>query len=298
MKKKNLSIIGVGMMGGSIGLSLKKLKLPYHVVGIGRNMARLSKALKSGICDQVTTDLVSGVKEAELVIICTPVEEILPHIKKIHSHLKPGAILTDVGSTKGELLKQIKAFYSTLKNPPIFIGGHPLAGSEKTGSGNASVDLYQGSTVVLCPLEAKAIKNYLIKLKIFWKGLGAKPIVLAPEIHDILVAQTSHLPHVLAGVLVRFIERLSKQDRNAFKLLAGSFRDLTRIADSDPIQWAQICSQNKNFILGAMISYRDMLTKIISQIENSKNSFSDWESFFSGAKKARKALLLKNPKLA
>ena len=285
------------MMGGSIGLSIKKLKLPYHVVGIGRNRTRLSKALKFGVCDQVTTDLVQGVKDAELVIICTPVEEIVPTIKKIYSYLKPGAILTDVGSTKGNLLKEVETFYATLKNPPIFIGGHPLAGSEKTGAINSSAHLYQGSTVVLCPLETQLTKKYLIELRNFWKGLGAKTIVLEPQIHDILVAQTSHLPHLLASGFVLFIERLSKQDSNAIQLLAGSFRDLTRIADSDPLQWAQICSQNENFILGSIKTYRDLLTRIINQIENSKNSFSDWESFFSRAKKARKELLKKNPRL-
>ena len=129
-----------------------------------------------------------------------------------------------------------------------------------------------------------------------WQFVGARTLVLAPQIHDILVAQTSHLPHVLASALVQLLSGLSRRDADAAKLLAGSFRDLTRIVDSDSRQWAEICSANQKFLIGAIKSYRDVLQRILQKLESCPDPLSEWESFFSSARKDREHLLSKSLK--
>ena len=289
MKKESVALIGVGMMGGSLGRAIRKRKLPYRVVGIGRNLTRLKKAKKFEACDEVTVNLREGVENASIVVICTPVHEIVPQIKKILPYLKPNAVVTDIGSVKYAIVEGVLS----LQNPSLhFIGSHPLAGSEKTGVENSNADLYQGAAVVLTPL--KHSNRGFESIKKMWESLGARVLIMEPEIHDILVAQTSHLPHLLAGAFVQQISSLQKRDRRAAKLLAGSFKDFTRISDSDPRQWAEICQTNQKFVVGALKSYRDILARLIQNIESSKNSFPALSQFFSVAKEGRESLLYSN----
>ncbi len=280
------------MMGGSLGLAVKKKRLPYRVVGVGRNAFRLALAKKLKACDEVTTDFRKGIAEADLVVLCMTVNEIVPSFKKILPHLKPSAIVTDIGSVKSEIMNGVREVTShkSQVSSPIFVGGHPLTGMEKTGVENAKSDLYEKSTVVLCPLNEEQSPDLNVLSK-FWKSLGAQTLVLAPEIHDILVAQTSHLPHILAGALVRQIAGLDRRDPDTSKLLAGSFRDLTRIVDSDSRQWAEICASNQKFLVGAIKSYRDILLALLKTIEGSKDPVRDWEDFFSQAQESRERLL-------
>lgn len=293
MKKKVLAVIGVGLMGGSLGLAVKKKRLPYHVIGIGRKPAKLRRAKKLGVCDEVTSDFTKGVSRADLVVICTPVFNIISTFEKILPHLKRNAVVTDVGSVKGFVMEKARL----LNLPPAvtFIGGHPLAGSEKTGAENALPDLYLNATVVLTPSDFSRRKEIKM-LEQLWRSVGAKPVVMEPDVHDILVAQTSHLPHVLSSGYVHLIRRLQDRDPNTAKLLSGSFRDLTRISDSDPLQWSQICSANRKFVLGSIKSYRDILTRVLQNAEASHDDFPVWEDFFSSARKGRQFLLPKTSK--
>jgi prephenate dehydrogenase len=291
--KKVVAIIGVGMMGGSLGLALRKRRSPYRVVGIGRNAGRLARARNLGACDRVTTDFKKGLENADLVVIGTTVGEIVPAFRRISPFLRAGAVVTDIGSVKAAILRDANQVLESRpkgSGVPDFIGGHPLAGSEKSGVANAREDLFAGATVVLCP-RAGIRKSSLGAIRSLWRSAGAKPIVLDPEIHDILVAQTSHLPHVLAAALVKMLANLKSSDPDSPKLLAGSFRDLTRIADSDPRQWAEIACANQKFILGAVRSYRDVMKRILETVESAEDPFSKWESFFSEAKRDRKLLL-------
>lgn len=285
MAKKTLAIFGVGLMGGSIGLAVKKKRLPWRVIGIGRNAARLALAKKKGALDETSTDpaCASG---ADLVILCTAVSQIVPSFQKIRPHLKTGAWVSDIGSVKSPIMKEIFDASPEAR----FVGGHPLAGSEKTGAENSRADLYEGATVALCP-GPESSKTGLKILENFWKSLGARPLAMEPEIHDILVAQTSHLPHVLAASLVRLVSALNSRDIHAGKLLAGSFRDMTRIADSDPRQWAEISAANQKFIIGALKSYRDILLDLIKKFDQPGAGVSDWEDFFSKARAGRREIL-------
>ncbi len=281
-----VSIIGVGMMGGSLGLALRRKK-SARVIGVGRNLKKLSLAKSRGACDEVTTDLSRGVSKSDVVVICTAVSQIIPALHSIIPHLKPGTIVTDIGSVKSKIMDGARDIFSSPK--AVFIGAHPLAGSEKTGVQNADAHLYKGATVVLCPSEGASNRAVQV-LRVLWKSVGAGTVVMSPEVHDLLVAQTSHLPHVLSAALVQMISGLSRRDNNTPRLLAGSFRDLTRISDSAPEQWAEICGSNQKFVLGALKSYRDILSRCI---QNAERESSSWLSFFGNARKARARLLAK-----
>lgn len=283
-----VAIVGVGMMGGSLGRALRRRGKSYRVTGIGRDKSRLAAAKKIGACDEVSTDLSQGVQSADIVVLCTPVDRIAPTAIKILPSLKPGAVVTDIGSVKAPILESLDSKFSASQNV-FFIGAHPLAGSEKTGPQNSNPDLYEGATTVLCPLDGiPAAKLRLVKD--LWRAAGSETVEMAPEIHDLLVAQTSHLPHVLSGALVQMIEGLSRRDKNTPKLLAGSFRDMTRISDSLPEQWAEICGLNRKYVIGALKSYRDILNRIIREAEGSG---ADWLPFFERSSKARASLFSK-----
>ncbi|OGR87398.1 MAG: hypothetical protein A3A86_00200 [Elusimicrobia bacterium RIFCSPLOWO2_01_FULL_60_11] len=285
MAKRTLAILGVGLMGGSIGLAVKKRRLPWRVIGIGRSAARLAAAKRKGALDEFSTDPARAI-EADLVILCSAVSDIVPSFEKIMPHLKAGAWVSDIGSVKSPVMKEIFDASPEAR----FVGGHPLAGSEKTGAENARADLYEGATVALCPGPSGS-KAGLKVLKGFWESLGAKPLLIEPDIHDILVAQTSHLPHVLAAALARLVSALNGRDARTGRLLAGSFRDMTRIADSDPRQWAEISAANQRFILGALKSYRDILLDLIKKFESPGTGAAEWEDFFSKARAGRRDLL-------
>jgi len=290
--KETVAIIGMGMMGASLGKTIKSRGIPYRVLGLGRNSKHLNQAMVLGACDAVTVDLNAGVQEADIVVICTPVDTIPNMVEQILPTLKKTAIVTDIGSVKSTIVEAINNL-SSEKMDFCFIGAHPLCGSEKTGAENFQEDLYKGSTVVLTPLESNS-KEAVGKLKNFWQKVGCKVLVMEPEVHDILVAQTSHLPHVLAGCLVKLIARLQKQDERVKDILAGSFKDMTRICASDPNQWREIVQGNEKFVMGALKSYRDLLTHLISEVEKGIDTSKVWNSHFVEAQQARAELLPKN----
>ncbi len=300
-------------MGGSLGLALRRRKFA-RVIGVGRDPKKLSAAKRRGTCDEVSTDLAAGVSRADIVVLCTSVSAILPTIRKILPHLKSGAVVTDIGSVKSDIVAGAENMFSS--SSVQFIGGHPLAGSEKTGSENADVSLYQGATVVLCAGnnggfgggsggDSRTLRPLSV-LKSLWKSAGADCVEMGPEIHDLLVAQTSHLPHVLSAALVQLISGLARRDKNTPRLLAGSFRDMTRISDSAPEQWAEISSANQKFLTGALKSYRDILSRLIRDIERGtpgpasgqSAQASAWLPFFTAARKDRAALLAKKSRKA
>lgn len=283
---RTVSIIGVGMMGGSLGLALRRARFA-RVIGLGRDPKKLSAAKRRGACDEVSTDWAQGVSRSELVVVCTTVPNILPSLRKILPHLKSGAVASDIGSVKSDIAAQAGKLFAGSR--AYFIGGHPLAGSEKTGSEHADASLYRGATVALCP-PAGSPARAAAALRALWKAAGADCVAMGADVHDLLVAQTSHLPHVLSAALVQLIAGLSRRDRNAPRLLAGSFRDMTRISDSDPEQWTEICGANQKFVLGALKSFRDILSRRIREAERGEGG---WFPFFAAARKDRAALLSK-----
>lgn len=287
---KTVAIIGVGLIGGSIGMALKK-KTKMKIIGVGRHRHKLLKALKLRAVDEITTDFCLGVKNADLVIIATPVDVIGLTVKKILPCLKEGCIITDVGSVKGSVVKEIQKIIS--KRCLFFIGGHPMAGSEQKGVDVARNNLFDNAVCVLTP-SSKSSSGALKIVQDIWQKAGAKVIKMSPVRHDNIVSCTSHLPHILASSLVDLVYKLDKKDRNVSLLTAGSFRDITRVASSDPILWTEICLRNKSSILSTIKQF-SLVLKQIETLINQNNRVKLSKSF-SNSKKVRDNILSKTRK--
>lgn len=288
-----VSIIGVGLMGGSFGLALKKKRLARQVVGIGRHIRKLKEAKRLGAVDSYTTDFARGVKDSDIVLIAAPVGRIPLIVKRILPHLKDGCIITDVGSTKGKVVKKVQEILAKSagkgRRPEVsFVGGHPMAGSEKQGVRNARADIFSGTTCVLTPAD----KNSRQAVKVMgdlWKRMGARIILLKPEEHDYLVAYTSHLPHVLASTLANLIGAVRKRDPRASRIIAGSISDMTRIADSNPDMWIDICLSNSRAISKSIRVMVESLEKIKKSIEKKRKK--DLQDLFNKGRLARRKLI-------
>ena len=251
---ERLAIVGVGLLGGSVAKAVRAQALAREVVGIGRDLARLGPALRDGALDRVTTDLAEGVAGADRILLAAPVlanETLLPRVWQAAS---PGAVLTDVGSTKRGIAAAADRLAAG-RSEVHFVGSHPMAGSEKSGYAVARVDLFQGATVVVTPTEssdAGAAKG----VGEFWAALGARVVVLEPAAHDRAVAAISHLPHVAAWALVDAVVRFEPE---ALSIAARGFKDTTRIAASDPEVWREILLDNREAVRGSLAAFRGAL---------------------------------------
>ena len=245
-----VAIVGVGLLGGSLGLALKKKKIARSVVGLGRNADRLKRAIRKRAIDEyyLEPNWMQGVQDAEIVVLCTPVGDIVRIARKISKWLPAGSIITDVGSTKQSIVQQLNKFCQQQKKPIYFVGSHPMAGSEQTGVDAAVLDLYKNAVCLITPTKYTA-KNAIEKVSRLWQSVGGKVIFLSPEVHDRYVAAISHLPHIIAASLVNAVETLNKKDKILIQLAAGGFKDTTRIASSNPEIWRDICLENQNSIL-------------------------------------------------
>lgn len=252
-----VSIIGVGLIGGSIGLAIKSSKLKIkNVIGIGRNVKRLKLARKIGAADEITTDIKKGVKDADIVFVCLPVGLIAKTIKNIIPFCKKNVIITDVGSVKAPIVNEIDRFLTThylLLTTSCFIGGHPIAGSEKTSVKYASKDLFKNAAVVLTPTN-KTDKKSLDIVKKLWEKMKAKVKIMSPHRHDKILSMTSHLPHAVAFALVNSADN--------FEFAGNGFKDTTRIASSDPEMWADIIFNNRTNVRQAIKRMKFELEKI------------------------------------
>ncbi|MCE9625886.1 MAG: prephenate dehydrogenase/arogenate dehydrogenase family protein [Deltaproteobacteria bacterium] len=253
---KNVAILGLGLIGGSIALELKKRRLAQRVVGYNRSAPSRRAALRLGACDAVFEDSRQAVKDADLVILATPVRSIPELATQIAPYLKVGALVTDVGSTKAAL---VKAAAKALPKHAVFIGGHPIAGTENTGMASAELDLFQNRWWVLTPPQGKK-SQALSRLTRWVKDLGAKPVSMSPEAHDRILGAVSHLPHVLAYALIHAVAKDS--GGKALKFAGRSFRDVTRIAASSPDMWVDIALDNRGPLLDWLKKYEKVLVGI------------------------------------
>ncbi len=239
---RKVSIIGVGFMGGSLGLALKKHGLASEVVGISHRQVTLDKAIELKAIDAGTTDLIKGVTNADLVVLAAPVQAINQQFALINPHLKRGCLVTDMGSVKAEIVERAE---STLAQPGMFVGSHPLAGSEKKGVEHAYADLFVNARCIMTP-TAKTTPVAKEKIKFMWTKLGCHVEVLSPEDHDKILAYVSHLPHLVAYALVG---ALSKE---FLSQAPQGFKDSTRIAASSPQMWNDIFLTNPTNVIHAL----------------------------------------------
>lgn len=237
---QRLAVVGVGLLGGSVAKAARARGVAREIVGVGRARARLEPAVRDGCLDRATTDLADGVRGADLVVVAVPVGATERLLEPVARAVEPETIVTDVGSTKGSIVRAAMA--AAAGRPFRFVGSHPMAGSEKSGYGVARADLFQGPTVVVTPVEGsdpEAVK----RVTAFWEALGAgRVLTLDPDTHDRAVAAISHLPHLIAFALVDGVARLEPA---AFDLAAGGFKDTTRIAAADPAVWEEIFLANR-----------------------------------------------------
>ena len=258
MKSWNtVAIVGVGLIGGSIGLALRRRGLARSVVGVGRRASSLRKARRYGTVTSTTTNLARGVAAAELVVVCTPVGLIAKHVREASAHCPPGALITDAGSTKAEI---VAALRGDLGRDVAFVGSHPLAGSEKTGPEFAKEDLLEGRVVVVTPTRTTGRDRYAA-VATFWSQLGARVIRMTPSDHDRALAATSHLPHLVASVLA------ASTSNGDLRLVASGWRDTTRIAAGDVQLWRQIFSGNRGHLLKSLGKFEKSLASFRAALE-------------------------------
>ena len=270
---RRITIWGVGLIGGSLGLALKKNGFHGQRVGLGRNIGRLENALEHDAVDVITTELAEGLRETDLVVLCTPValvpmfvQQIVASVATRHQRI----VLTDVGSTKSALVDTIEAQLQEQRADALsFIGGHPMAGSHETGVGAARATLFEKATCILTPTE-NTDADALALIKSLWEFVGAVPHLLAPKTHDLLVGAASHLPHLIASILTNTVANVETENGKALDFTATGFRDSTRIAAGSPDLWTGIFTQNSDVLLSLIDDIIDNLTefKTLLQTDN------------------------------
>lgn len=250
-----VAIVGVGLIGGSIGLALRERQLARDVIGVGRRPATLRAAKRKGAITQTTTDLKAGVARAELVVICTPVDQIAEYARQAAWYGPEGVLVTDVGSTKESIVESLdQALRKHNPRQATFVGSHPMAGSEKQGPQHSRADLLEQRVVIVTPSSHTPSKGRLAVERL-WKSLGAKVIRLSPRSHDQAVASVSHVPHLIASALA------AATRTETLPLAAGGWLDTTRVASGDPELWTQILAENRLNVLETMTHVEGVLAE-------------------------------------
>ena len=247
---RRVAIVGLGLLGGSWGLALKKAGFTRRIVGYARRAETREQALREGAVDEVCADVADAVRGADLVILATPVAVILDHLTRLQPHLSPQALITDVGSTKRRICEQAAEHYA---QQPLFLGGHPMAGKERSGIENAGARLFENARYVLTPLKPEHSDDPRVQaFRALVVAIGARPLLSDPATHDRAVAYLSHLPQLLASALASLTEEKQTAGDLSLELAASGFRDVTRLADSPYSVWRDICLTNTENIQMAL----------------------------------------------
>jgi prephenate dehydrogenase len=278
---KKITIVGVGLLGGSIGLAVRQRRLAREIAGFVRRAASVKDCEKACAADYATTDLLAAVSNADLVILCTPLAQMRSLTEQILPALKRGAIVTDVGSVKAGVVRELESLVQ--KSGAHFVGSHPMAGGEKMGVLAARADLYANSVCVVTPTK-KSNTNAIRKLEKFWQSLGAQTLRLDAAEHDLLVSRSSHLPHVVAATLANLVLNPGNPKMQT-ALCATGFRDTTRIASGSPEMWRDIALANRKNVSRAMDAFVAELKKFQSALK--RNDAKAVEKFFAAAKARR-----------
>ncbi len=264
---KQLTIFGVGLIGGSLALALRKVGYCEKVVGCSRNAEHLQRAVDLGVIDSYTLDPKEAVKDADMILLAVPMRAIKPVLESIVDHVSTDAIITDAGSAKGSVIRAATEAFSGMM-PPNFVAGHPIAGREKSSVDAAIDDLYIDHKVVLTPTTETSTYTVL-RVKEMWQTAGATVEILDYKQHDDVLAATSHLPHIVAYSLVNTLSKSQYGDA-VFDYAAGGFKSFTRIASSDPVMWRDICLENKDAILSALNDFQQDLSDL-SELINAED---------------------------
>ena len=250
---RRLSLVGLGLLGGSVAKAARAQKLADEIVAVGRDRGRLEPALRDGAIDRASTDLAEGLRDVDFCLLATPVATLTALLPDVWRALPSDALLTDVGSTKAAIVEAAQRLAAG--RPLAFVGSHPMAGSEQAGYRVARADLFRGAIVIITPTE-RSDSHAVKRVGEFWEALGGRLVTLDPVTHDRATAAISHLPHLVADALVDAVVRM---DRRYFELAGRGFKDTTRIAASDPQMWREIFQENRAGLAEALAAFRAAL---------------------------------------
>lgn len=281
---KQLTIIGVGLIGGSLARALRAAGQVQEIVGLGRNLANLQQAVDLGVVDRVEISMARAVGDADIVVLASPVGAMAEAFSEIAQYISAKTIITDVGSVKGSIVDAARAALGA--RFCNYVPAHPLAGREKSGMTASVADLFQGRRVILTPL-AETDAFALAAVDAMWRATGAEIVNMAVAEHDEILAATSHLPHLLAYALVDLLAQ-APAERRVFDFIGNGFRDMTRIAASDPVMWRDIGLANRDAILQALGAYRVELDVLTAALERGDAAW--LETFFTQSRQARRGI--------
>ena len=280
-----LTIMGVGLIGGSLALALKEAGCVGEVVGCGRGKPNLEKALERGIIDRYERDPRLAAVGADLIFLATPVQTLAQVVAEIAPVLKPGTILTDGGSVKAEVVRQIQPLVPAGVD---FVPGHPIAGTEKSGAEAAFADLYRGKRCILTP-TATTSATALQRVTEMWQAVGSEVVCMSVDKHDRVLAAISHLPHMVAYSLVNAVGSYDHYEENILEYSAGGFRDFTRIASSDPMMWRDIALTNRDALIEMMEQFETFFAELKADVRSGQAD--KLFEFFMTSKQMRDAIL-------
>ena len=276
-------IIGTGLIGGSLALAIRQAGFCKEIIGAGRTEATLIKAVELGVIDRYDTNITHAAQDADIVVVCVPLGAMHAVFEQISAAELENTIITDAGSAKQSVIDEAElVFGEKFKN---FVPGHPIAGTEQSGVGAAFPELYHNRRVILTPTENTSV-DALDKVRAMWQSAGAEVETMSAEHHDLVLAGTSHLPHLLAFGLVDCLNNLEDVDE-IFRFAAGGFRDFTRIASSDPVMWRDICLSNRDEVMVMMRRYSVEMEKMYKALEAGDGE--KLREIFERAKQARDA---------
>ncbi len=281
LKIPSVAVFGVGLIGGSLAKSLKKSGRAGHIIGVGRAMVNLQKAKDTGAIDEIQVDPIQAVRDADLIVLATPVNTIADLIRVIAPAMSKEKVLTDVGSVKYGIVRSARQALGNLIGQ--FVPGHPVAGKEKSGIDAASEDLFENHKVILTPL-AETNPDAVALVQKIWESMGAHVKNMPVEDHDRVLSVTSHLPHILAYVMMDFLSS-SPDRRSCYEMAAGGFYDFTRMASSDPEMWRDISLMNSDCLTKHIQEYQRKLEDVTCMIRNADGK--GIEDLFVSAKQAR-----------
>jgi prephenate dehydrogenase len=289
MHLNKIVIFGVGLIGGSVALALKKTGVAPKIVGVGRNIENLQTAINLGVIDEAEADIAKAVGDADLVLIATPVAQTQKILEAIIPHLSQSTVVTDAGSTKSDIAQYVMNASKLAKNPEHFlsqfVGGHPIAGAEKSGVTAAKEDLFIGKNVVLTPNEKTSLEAIKLVSEL-WQTTGANVSEMTAQTHDQIFAAVSHLPHLLAFALVNNLANRPNA-KQLFDFAASGFRDFTRIAGSSPEMWRDISLANKTALLNELEAYQAEISALQNLLKNEDSQ--GLQAMFEHASQARQA---------
>lgn len=257
-------IVGVGLIGGSLAMAGRKNGLVKEIIGVGRGAANLKEAVKLNVIDSFAFDISEAVKDADLIVLATPVGGFEGLVKQMRHKLNKGAIITDAGSVKGRMVSRIERL---LPRGTYFVAGHPIAGKEKSGVKAATHRLFEGTKCILTPTK-KTDASALKKVKALWKAVGAEVVLMDPMLHDKVLGAVSHLPHAAAYSIVNTVAEIKKDGNNFIAFSGGGFKDFTRIAASSPEMWRDIFLSNRENLVSIISRYQKNLEKLKKYIKD------------------------------